>query len=232
MPTVPVAADRPCATTGSVLGPLRVVAEGQPKPDSGITAAAVDVALVKIAAILKLTDELSEDAPWMLAYLQQALVGAVISKENQEVISTLGGTSGILSAAGLRLTPWMSLVTASRECRRSAPTRAADPRHPGDALHDSQDETASSAALCHVDPPTAGPPGFTVCRLYAVPVAGAGTGWVIDGTGLAYYRRSQVTFELGTRARDWTSNVRTARAETRGKCGVLQTKAVTKVTLT
>ncbi len=46
-----------------------VVAEGALKPDAGVTTTAVDLALEKIATTSKVSDELAEDAPFLLAQL-------------------------------------------------------------------------------------------------------------------------------------------------------------------
>jgi HK97 family phage major capsid protein len=212
-------------------GTAAVVAEGAAKPDAGIAASAVDVALAKIAATLKVSDELSEDAPFMLGNLQRALVGAVVSKENEECISTWSGTSGILTATGTAATAVDVFADAIASAQALGLNPSAILVNPA-TLATIRKAKASTSGVYVADPLAAGPTTLHGVPLYAVPVAGVGIGWVIDSTGLTYFRRSGVTFELGTDSDDFTKNLRTARAETRGKCGVQVPSAVTKVTLT
>lgn len=71
---------------------------------------------------------------------------------------------------------------------------------------------ANTSGTVVADPLAPGPTTLHGVLLYPVPVAGAGPGWVIDGTGLADYRRNQVTFDLGYDDDAWSRNVRLARA--------------------
>jgi HK97 family phage major capsid protein len=207
------------------------VAEGQPKPDSGVGAVAVDVALSKIAALLKVSDEASEDAPWLLQYLSQALVGAVVSKENEEVIATLGSTSGILTKTGAA-TDIVDIAADAVAGMQAVGTNPSAILVNPSTLAQIRKAKASTSGTYVADPLAAGPTTLHGLPLYAVNVTGADTAWVIDGTGLSYFRRSTVTFELGYDSDDYSKNLRTGRAESRGKCGVLQPLAVTQIALT
>lgn len=211
-------------------GTAAVVAEGQAKPDAGISATAVDVTLVKIAAILKASDELSEDASWLLGWLEQALVSAVISKENSEVIATINGTSGILTQAGADPIDAVADAIAGQQALGMAPNAVLVT--PATLATIRKAKASTSGVYSAVDPLAAGPTTVHGVNLYPMNAVAAGSGWVVDMTALTYFRRHAVTIELGYDTDDWTKNMRTARAESRGKCGVLQPLGCTKLTLT
>ena len=61
-------------------------------------------ALTKLVGLASYSDEMSEDADFLVATLQQELVAAVIAAENELVISTFAATSGVLTATGLGTT--------------------------------------------------------------------------------------------------------------------------------
>jgi HK97 family phage major capsid protein len=231
MQTVPV--DGPTVRYYRVgAGTAAVVAEGAPKPDSGILPTAVDVTLSKIAALLKVSDELSQDAPWLLGALQASLVGAVVSKENEEIIATIGGTSGILtktSASGDAIDVFADAIAGMQALGTNPSVILVNPT----TLSVIRKAKASTSGVyLAVDPLAAGPTTLHGIPTYAVNVVGPTTAYVIDGTGVAYFRRNTVTFELGHDSDDFSKNLQTGRAETRGKAGVMQPLAVTKVTLT
>jgi HK97 family phage major capsid protein len=210
-------------------GVASVTAEGATKPDSGISATAVDVPLTKIAATLSLSDELSDDAPFLLAQFQQALVNAVVSAENTGVITALSGTSGILATPGAAASIIDLLADAIAGMQAVGTQPSAILVNPSTLATIRKAKASGSGEYLAVDPLAAGPTSVHGLPCYAVNATGANTAWVIDGTGLTYFRRNEVTFELGWANDDWVRNVRTARAETRGICAVLQPLAVTKV---
>lgn len=77
-----------------------VVAEGAAKPDCGVAVAAVDASLVKIASTFKITDELREDAGFLIGAITSEVLAGTIRKENAEIVQALTGASGVLTASG------------------------------------------------------------------------------------------------------------------------------------
>ena len=79
---------------------------------------------------------MQEDAPFLLATLQQELVAAVIAAQNKLVIDTFAATSGVLTATGVGATVIDMIADAisaqesiSGTTRpRSSPTRQPSPR--------------------------------------------------------------------------------------------------------
>jgi HK97 family phage major capsid protein len=85
-------------------GRAAVVAEGALKPDAGVTITPVDLTLEKIAALAQFSDEMGEDAPFLVDHLTQELAAAVAQAENARIVATFGSTSGILTQAGTSAT--------------------------------------------------------------------------------------------------------------------------------
>ena len=75
------------------------MAEGATKPDAGVVTSAVDLPLLKLAAVFSVSDELAEDAPFLIASfliasIQRQVITAVLAAENAAVVSALSGASG------------------------------------------------------------------------------------------------------------------------------------------
>lgn len=56
-----------------------ITAEGATKHDSGLTVTARDVSLTKITSTVRFSDELAEDAGFLISHLQGELISAVIT---------------------------------------------------------------------------------------------------------------------------------------------------------
>jgi HK97 family phage major capsid protein len=76
---------------------VSVVGEGTLKPEADVDYAPVDATLVKLATRYSLTDELGEDAPFLVQEIQQSVLRAVLVRENKLCIDTIDATSGILT---------------------------------------------------------------------------------------------------------------------------------------
>lgn len=77
-------------------------------------------------ALAEVSDELREDAPFLLDALAMDVRTAVLSTENAEIISTIGCASGILTGTG-DADDVIDLVALRSAGRRSPP---ATPRSP------------------------------------------------------------------------------------------------------
>lgn len=132
----------PCGSIASTKGRLRSI--------TAITGH--DVALAKVS------DELSQDAPYLLAALALDLQSAIISRENSEIITTINATSGILTETGVANTV-IDLVGSSVAGQQSLSgiEPVAVIAHPNQAAIRA---LKSSAQEYHVDPWSAGPPAF------------------------------------------------------------------------
>jgi len=83
-------------------GTAAVVAEGGVKPDAGVVTSAVDLALLKLAAVFSVSDELAEDAPFLIASIQRQVIIAVLAAENAAIVSALSAASGALTGTGTK----------------------------------------------------------------------------------------------------------------------------------
>jgi HK97 family phage major capsid protein len=213
-------------------GAAAVVAEGAPKPDAGITIEGVDLALTKLACLASYTDEMAEDAPFLVSRLSTELAAAVLAAENAAILGTFNTTSGVLtdSGAAADVVDLVADAIASSEAI-SGNTPSAVIANPT-VVAAIRRAKASTAGTYVLDPLTAGPTTIHGVRLISTPATAAGTAWVVDAAGVVIYRRGPLTVEVGTNADDWAHNTRTARAEERMATAVVRPTALTKLTLT
>ena len=82
---------------GAYEGTPAVTAENTKKPQNSTKFTPVTLALSKIAAYIKETDEIVTDAPFLADEVQNSLIFEVEKVEDSHIISTVAGTSGILA---------------------------------------------------------------------------------------------------------------------------------------
>ena len=82
---------------GAYEGTPAVTAENAKKPQNSTKFTSVTLALSKIAAYIKETDEIVTDAPFLADEVQNSLIFEVEKVEDSHIISTVAGTSGILA---------------------------------------------------------------------------------------------------------------------------------------
>ena len=82
---------------GAYEGSPAVTAENAKKPQNSTKFTSVTLALSKIAAYIKETDEIVTDAPFLADEVQNSLIFEVEKVEDSHIISTVAGTSGILA---------------------------------------------------------------------------------------------------------------------------------------
>ena len=216
------------ATAGSAA----VVAEGAAKPDAGVAFVAVDMTLEKLAATAQFTDEMADDAPFLVGALQQELAAAVAQAENARILATFGGTSGVLTGTGAA-TDVVDLIAdaiAGQEAISGLSPSAviANPS----VVATIRKAKASTAGVYVLDPTQPGPSTIHGVPVYATPATAAGTAWVVEATGVVVYRRGPLSVEVGTNADDFVHNIRTMRAEERVGTAVMRPTCLTKLTLT
>jgi len=213
-------------------GAAAVVAEGALKPDSGIAFAAVDLPIAKIACTAQFTDEMADDAPFLVAFLQQELAAAVAAAENAAILDTFGTTSGVLTAAGDVDTVVDILADEiGHQEAISGKTPTAVIANPT-VVATIRKAKAVTAGTYVLDPLTSGPTSIHGVRVISSPATPAGTAWVVDASSVLIYRRSNLTVEVGTNADDLVKNTKTAVAEERMAAAVVRPTGLIKVTLT
>jgi HK97 family phage major capsid protein len=212
-------------------GSAAVVPEGTQKPDSGTTVAPVDVTLKKIATTSKISDELSQDAAYLVGYLQSDLAAAVLAAENAEIVSSLTA-SGILTDTGAATTviDMVSEAVAAQESI-SGLTPSAVIVNPT-TLATIRAMKASTSGVYHVDPWTAGPPSLHGLKLVSTPAVAADTVWVASSESVVIFRRGGIQVETGLDGEDFTFNLRTIRCEERMASAVVRPSGIVKITLT
>ena len=209
-----------------------VVAEGVAKPDSGVTITPKDVLLKKVATTVRFSDELSEDASFLIPYLQGELVSAVITRENQEILATFNATSGVLTGTGATSTALdvvADAIAGQEAINGSAPSAVVVNPVVMAALRKVKTDTGGAYMI---DPLTAGPPTIHGVQVISTPATAAGTAWVVGGQGVVIYRRGQISAEIGMNADDFQTNTRTMRVEERFATAVVRPSYLTKLTLT
>lgn len=209
-----------------------IVGEGAVKPDAAVVTTAVDLPLVKIATTSKVSDELSEDAPYMVAQLSYELQQAVLTMEATQILATFGATSGLLTSTGaaadvIDLTA--SAVAVQEGLNGTTPTAIVVSPQTLAAIRVAK---ANSGGSYHLDPLAAGPAMLHGVRLISTAATAPDTAWVVNGAGVTIYRRGPVTFEVGHSDDDWQRNLTTARAEERMACAVTRPSMVSRITLT
>lgn len=81
---------------GAIEGAPDKVAQGAEKPQMSTSFSVVTKALSKIAAYIKETDEIIDDAPFLASEVSDTLIYKLGTVEDAEVVSTIAGTVGIL----------------------------------------------------------------------------------------------------------------------------------------
>lgn len=215
-------------TTGSAA----VVAEGAVKPDAGVVTSAVDLALLKLAAVFSMSDELAEDAPFLIASIQRQVTIAVLAAENAAVVSALSGASGALTGTGTRALAIDVLAAAIGAQEASTGiTPSAVLMSPGDVavVRAAKASTGGSYVL---DPLVAGPTTLHGVPLTSTPAVPSGTAYLVSAGAGVFYRRGALRVEAGFTGDDWVRNLLTVRVEERVLPAVVRGELISKLTLT
>ena len=80
---------------GAYEGVPAVTAEGAKKPQNSTSFEGITLALSKIAAYIKETDEILTDAPFLASEVQNSLIHQIGKVEDATVVGAIAGTSGI-----------------------------------------------------------------------------------------------------------------------------------------
>lgn len=213
-------------------GSAAVVAEGALKPDAGVVTTAVDTALKKIAATFQISDELVEDAPFLIASIQRQVTLAVLVRENIELVSALSGASGAITSTGTKAAAIDVLAAAIGTAEGvNGVTPSAILMAPADVTVVRQAK-ASTGGSYYVDPLLGGPTTLHGVPLISTPAVPSGTAYLVtNGAGL-FYRRGALRVESGFSGDDFSMNLVTVRVEERVLPVVVRGELVSKITLT
>lgn len=80
---------------GAYEGVPAVTAEGAKKPQNSTSFEGITLALAKIAAYIKETDEIVNDAPFLASEVQNSLIYQIGKVEDSTIVGAIAGTSGI-----------------------------------------------------------------------------------------------------------------------------------------
>ncbi len=212
-------------------GTAAVVAEGALKPDANIGITPVDLTLEKIAALASFSDEMGDDAPYLVDALTRELAAAVSQAENARILATFTGTSGILTGTGTSATVVDSIADAiAGQEAVSGLTPSAVIAAPS-VVAAIRKTKASTSGVYVLDPTAAGPTSIFGTPVVSTPATSATVVWVVEATGVVIYRRGGLSVDIGTNADDFAHNVKTARAEERMGTAVMRPSSLTKITL-
>lgn len=211
---------------------VAIVAEGGLKPESETAYAAVDAALVKLATRWTITDELGEDAPFLVSEIQKSVLRNVLVRENKLVIDTIAATSGILTGTSTAATLLDLLATEIGESEAiNGVTPTALLLNPSN-LSAVRVAKASTAGSYFIDPLSSGPTSIHGVPLISSPAVAAGTAYLLTSGFGTFYSRGALRIEAGFTGDDWIYNRMTIRAEERVLPVVNRPSLVTKLTLT
>ena len=214
-------------------GTAGIVAEGGLKPDAGITTEAKDAELVKIATTFKYSDELGEDANYLVASIGRQAVMSVIVKENEQVVQALGNTSGILTATGAA-TDALDVIASEIGDQQAINglTPSALVLNPTN-LAAIRTAKAATGGQYFIDPLSSGPTSVHGVPLVPTAAVAPGTMYLVSqGAGAFYTRGRGLRLEAGLTGDDFVTNMVTVRVEERVLPVVTMPSLVTKITLT
>ncbi len=213
-------------------GSATVVAEGTLKPDAGVVTTAVDTALKKIAATFSISDELVEDAPFLIASIQRQVTLAVLVRENIELVAALSGALGAITSTGTKAAAIDVLAAAIGAAEGvNGLTPSAILMAPADVTVVRQTK-ASTGGSYYVDPLLGGPTTLHGVPLISTPAVPSGTAYLVtNGAGL-FYRRGALRVESGFSGTDFAQNLVSVRVEERVLPVVVRGELVSKITLT
>lgn len=229
--------DQQAAASGSVRyytvssGSADVVAEGGLKPDLGANVEGHNAELVKLATTFSFTDELAEDANWMVSHITREAIRAILVRENALIVAALDATTGALTSTGpvgSAIDVVAGAIGAAEATNGVTPARVV--LNPLD-LAEVRTAKASTGGSYHVDPLAAGPSTIHGVPLVATPAVAQGSGYMLSpGVGVFYSRNSGLRVETGFTGDDWVHNRVTTRVEERVLPAVIRPSLLTKIT--
>lgn len=208
-----------------------IVAEGGEKPLADVISEPVDASLVKLATTFKVSDELVEDAPFMVDAVVGEATRAILARENQLIVDTLSTTPGTIEVT----TSEGELLDALADAVAQA--EADTGLAPGALVVSPQDHAILRKARTNgsgqhlVDPFNGAPATVFGMHLFPSNALNAGEAFMLtQGAGVFYYR-GPVRVETGFSGEDWQHNLLTTRVEERVLPAIIRPELITKITI-
>ncbi len=210
-----------------------VVAEGGIKPELDTSVTPVTEALQKIAVRFQFTDELAQDAAFLVNYLQQLAARAVLARENKLILDLLDAQTEALTSTGTEDKAVDVLAGAI------AAAQATNGLNPGTIVANPVDVAkirmvkAAGSGEYAIDPMAAAAPTIHGVPLASTAAATPGTIYLLSpGFGHFYQHATGLRVEVGATGDDFITNQMTCRVEERVLPVVLQPTLITRVKLT
>lgn len=213
-------------------GGADVVPEGGLKPELTTDIEPVDAALQKIAVRFTYTDEMVEDAEFLVSYIQREAMRAVLLRENALVVAALDDATGALTAEGTlpeAIDVIAGAIGAAEASNGLTPTAIV--AHPVDVAT-IRTSKASGSGEYTLDPLAGGPPAIHDVPLSVTSAVAPGTMYLTTPGVGTFYTRGGLRVEAGYTGDDWTHNRVTTRVEERVLPVVAQPSLLTRITLT
>jgi hypothetical protein len=212
-------------------GTAETVAEGAQKPDLGIATEAHTKDLQKVAGLFTVTDELADDASFLVAQVQQQALRAIANKENALIVAELDSGAGH-TKTGDTSSPIDTLaeVIGERQDDQGVTPDAIvmNPKN----LAAIRKLKADSAGTRVIDPLSDQPSSLYGVRLVPTGAVDEDTMFAFSRqAGYFYTRNDQIRIEMGTTGDDFAFNRMTYRVEERVAPVVVLPDLVTKVSL-
>lgn len=210
-------------------GDVGEVAEGGLKPEANLGYDYEDLAVQKLAAVWKFSDEIQRDAGFLITQLSQQVMRAVATKENELIVSAWAGTSGIQTATNASIVDGVAAAIGNAEALNGVTpdTVAINPTDFA-TLRTLKAETSGTYVS---DPWSAGPPTIHGAKILSTVAVPQGTVYVLTPGYGTFYVRDAVEVSVGFVGDDWQRNLSTARIEERVLPAVTQPAFVTQVTI-
>lgn len=216
-------------------GSAAVVAEGDLKPDAGVTTGHVDAPLVKLAATFRYSDELSTDAAFLVREIGNNVVRAVLAQENAQIVAAWTNSDHMLFNG----TPDAAIDAVAGAIGQSESFNGVSPTtlvaHPVDVAA-MRTAKAATSGVYHVDPLTAGPSSLFGLQVTPTPAVAQGTLWLTTPQFGTFYSDTNggqggVRVEAGFSGDDFERNMTTVRVEERILPAITQPSFITQITL-
>lgn len=210
-----------------------VVAEGAVKPELNSSIEPVDAPLQKLAVRFTVTDELAQDAGFLVQYVTAEASRAVLARENQTIVAALEAVTGALTSTGTKANAVDVIAGAIGAAEASnGLTPSGLILNPVD-LAGIRTLKATGSGQYAVDPLTTAPATLHGVPLISTPAVGAGKAYLLtSGVGVFYAHNSGLRIEAGTTGDDFVRNQFTTRVEERVLPAIVQPSLLTKITLT
>lgn len=210
-----------------------VVPELGLKPELNTAVTPKDEALKKIAVRFQFSDELAEDAGFLVSFIQAEAMRAVLLRENALVVDALDAATGVLTSDGSAadaVDVIAGAIGAAQASNGLTPARLVV--NPLDLAAIRTLKAAGSGEYA-IDPLSAATTSVHGVPITATPAVPAKRMYLVtEGVGTFYAHRSGLRVETGLSGDDFDHNRISTRVEERVLPVVVQPTLLTRITLT